>query len=279
MRGTARVTSFTRAGLRFEVSDGGPLDGTPVVLLHGFPQDSRSWDKVAPLLHDHGYRTLAPDQRGYSPGARPRGRHAYRISELVADVAQLIETAGLGPVHLVGHDWGAAVAWGVGADRPDLLRTLSTLSVPHPAAFLRSLVTSQQGLKSWYMYFFQLPWLPERQVTSGKPWEKALRSAGLSRESAARDAEMMRDPATARAALNWYRAMPMSSPRSISAKITVPTMHVWSDGDVAIGPKGAELTPAYVEGPYTFEVLTGVSHWIPDEAPEPLSQLLVRHFE
>lgn len=279
MTGTARVTSFTRAGLRFDVRDEGPLDGTPVVLLHGFPQDSRSWDKVAPLLHERGYRTLAPDQRGYSPGARPPGRRAYRISELVADVAQLIETAGLGPVHLVGHDWGAVVAWGVGASRPDLLRTLSTLSVPHPAAFLRSLVTSRQGLKSWYMYFFQLPWLPERQVASGKPWEKALRSAGLSRESAARDAEMMRDPATARAALNWYRAMPLSSPGSISAKITVPTLHLWSDGDVAIGPKGAELTPAYVEAPYTFEVLTGVSHWIPDEAPEPLSQLLVRHFE
>jgi pimeloyl-ACP methyl ester carboxylesterase len=277
--GTERIISFTRDGLVFDVHDAGPVNGTPVVLLHGFPQDSRSWDAVSPLLHTRGYRTIAPDQRGYSPGARPRQRRAYRNSELTEDVVELIRVAGLGPVHLVGHDWGAAVAWRVAAQRPDLLRSLTALSVPHPAAFVRAMFTTSQGLKSWYMVFFQLPWLPERELSSGKSWESSLRSTGMSAEAAARDAELMRDRGTARGALNWYRAMMFSRPRALRAKITVPTLYLWSDGDTAIGPKGALLTPRFVAGPYTYEVLRGVSHWIPDEAPEQLDALLARHFE
>jgi pimeloyl-ACP methyl ester carboxylesterase len=277
--GAERISSFTRDGLVFDVRDGGPVDGTPVFLLHGFPQDSRSWDAVSALLHARGYRTIAPDQRGYSPGARPRPRRAYRPSELTQDVVELIEEAGLGPVHLVGHDWGAAVAWQVAAQRPDLLRSLTALSVPHPAAFVRAMLTSSQGRRSRYMLFFQLPWLPERQLTSGKPWERSLRSTGMSPETAARDCERMRDRGAARGALNWYRAMMFASPRALRAKITVPALYVWSDGDRAIGPQGAALTPRFVAGPYTYEVLEGVSHWIPDEAPERLDVLLARHFD
>lgn len=274
-----RFTSFTRNGLVFDVRDEGPIDGTPVVLLHGFPQDSRSWDKVSPLLHARGYRTLAPDQRGYSPGARPRQRRAYRASELTADIAAVIEGAGLGPVHLVGHDWGGAVAWGLAAQRPDLVRSLSCLSAPHPAAFLRAMLTSSQGRKSWYMYFFQLPRLPERQIMAIESWEQALRSTGLSSDSAARDAAMMRDRRTARGALNWYRAMTFTTPRRLRAKVSVPTLHVWSDRDVAIGPKAAALTQRFVTGPYTYEVLAGASHWTPDEAPDRVDILLARHFD
>jgi pimeloyl-ACP methyl ester carboxylesterase len=277
--GTERMTSFTRNGLVFDVRDAGPIDGTPVVLLHGFPQDSRSWDAVSPLLHARGYRTIAPDQRGYSPRARPRPRRAYRPSELVADIVELIEVAGLGPVHLVGHDWGAAVAWALAGRRPDLLRSLTALSVPHPAAFIRAMLTSSQVVRSRYMFFFQLPWLPERQLTSGKPWERLLRSTGMSPVSAARDAQLMHDRDTARSALNWYRAMLLSSPRTRRAKTIVPTLYVWSARDTAIGPQGAALTPRFVTGPYTYEVLEGVSHWIPEEAPERLDALLARHFD
>jgi pimeloyl-ACP methyl ester carboxylesterase len=262
----------------FDVRDAGPMDGAPVVLLHGFPQNSRSWEAVSPLMHGRGLRTIAPDQRGYSPGARPRPRRAYRSSELVKDVVALVEETGLGSVHLVGHDWGAAVAWSVAAQRPDLLRSLTALSVPHPAAFLRAMLTSRQGLTSWYMWFFQLPWLPERSLTS-ESWERSLRSTGMSAGSAARDADLMRDRGAARGALNWYRAMVFTRPRSVRAKITVPTLYVWSDGDAAIGPKGAALTPRFVVAPYTYEVLERVSHWIPDEVPELLDALLAQHFE
>jgi pimeloyl-ACP methyl ester carboxylesterase len=189
---TERITSFTRDGLVFTVHDAGPVDGIPVVLLHGFPQDSRSWDAVSTLLHTRGYRTIAPDQRGYSPGARPRPRRAYRPAELTQDIVTLIQAAGQGPVHLVGHDWGAVVAWQVAAVRPDLLRSLTALSVPHPAAFLQAVLTSSQARRSRYMLYFQLPRLPERRLTSGKPWERFLRSAGMSPKAAARDADLMR---------------------------------------------------------------------------------------
>lgn len=145
-----RLSTFERQGLTFEVRDTGPQDGTPVVLLHGFPQTSASWTSVAELLNGQGFRTLAPDQRGYSPGAALSRRRDYRLSELVDDAAALIETAGAGPVHLVGHDWGAAVAWGLAAERADLVRTLTAVSVSHPLAFVYSMFSSGQALKSWY---------------------------------------------------------------------------------------------------------------------------------
>ncbi|MDV6286154.1 alpha/beta fold hydrolase [Rhodococcus jostii] len=277
MSGTERIGTFARDGLVFDVRDEGPIDGTPVVLLHGFPQDSRSWDELAPLLHRRGFRTLAPDQRGYSAGARPRARWAYRTAELVADVVALIDQAGLGPAHVVGHDWGAAVAWGIAAERPDRVRTLTALSVPHPAAFVRAMLTSRQILKSWYMFAFQLPWIPERLITPDGYGYRALLASGQSADGAKRDLEPMRDRTRARGALNWYRAMPFTAPRSASRKVRVPTLFVWSDGDTVIGPVGPELTARFVDGPYTYEVFRGVSHWIPDEAAERVDELLGNH--
>ncbi|PTR37466.1 pimeloyl-ACP methyl ester carboxylesterase [Rhodococcus sp. OK611] len=273
---SGRIASFRRDGLVFDVRDTGPLDGVPVVLLHGFPQDSRSWDRLAPLLHRRGFRTLAPDLRGASPGARPRSRWAYRSSQLTADVVALIEQAGAGPVHLVGHDWGAAAAWSTAAARPDLVRTLTTLSVPHPAAFVQAVLTSSQVLKSWYMLAFQVPVLPELVLSRGA-MRRQLIATGMSPDDATRDAVPMREKARARGGLNWYRGMAFTTPGRASASVRVPTLHVWSDGDTAIGPVGAALTPRYVDAPYIFEVLEGVSHWIPDEAPERVDALLGEH--
>ncbi len=135
-----RITTIQRQGLTFDVFDEGPLDGEVVVLLHGFPERSTSWRYVVPLLHERGYRTIAMDQRGYSPGARPKRRWNYRIRQLTDDVLALIDRIG-GPVHLVGHDWGAVPSWAIATQRPDRLRTLTAVSVPHPMAFLRAAVT------------------------------------------------------------------------------------------------------------------------------------------
>ena len=156
------MDQYSRGELVFDVIDEGPADGPVVVLLHGFPQMNTSWNAVIPRLTARGYRCLAPNQRGYSRGARPTRRRDYRVPELVEDVRALIDASGAQRVHLVGHDWGATVAWAVAAEMPERIASLTTLSVPHPAAFLKAIATSRQALASWYMYFFQLPRIPER---------------------------------------------------------------------------------------------------------------------
>jgi pimeloyl-ACP methyl ester carboxylesterase len=267
---------YTRDGLVFDVRDAGPPDGPVVVLLHGFPQRNDSWNAVIDRLTAAGYRCLAPNQRGYSPGARPPRRRDYRLSELVADVGALIDASGAQRVHLVGHDWGAAVAWAVAAEMPERLATVSPVSVPHPAAFLKSLVTSRQGLASWYMGFFQLPWLPE--LLMRRVAVKALLRSGQTAAVAERDARAMTERGARTGGLNWYRGMPLSDVRASTRRVSVPTMYVWSDRDIALKPKAARNTVRYVDADYRFEVLPGVSHWIPDTEPDRLADLLLDWF-
>jgi pimeloyl-ACP methyl ester carboxylesterase len=274
------MEQYRRNDLTFDVLDAGPPDGPVVVLLHGFPQHNDSWNAVIGPLTAAGYRCLAPNQRGYSAGARPPRRRDYRIPELVADLGALIDASGARRVHLVGHDWGAAVAWAAAAEMPERLATVSPISVPHPAAFLKSFVTSRQGLASWYMYLFQLPRIPEWLLTrrNGSVVAEVLRRGGQTRAAAERDAQAMREPGALTAAINWYRAMPLSNPRAIRQKVSVPTLYVWSDQDIALLPKSAHNTARYVSGEYRFEVLSGVSHWIPDEQPDKLADLLLDWF-
>ncbi len=271
---------YRHNGLTFDVRDAGPADGPVVVLLHGFPQYNDSWDAVIDRLTAQGYRCLAPNQRGYSPGARPPRRRDYRIPELVGDLGALIDASGAQQVHLVGHDWGAAVAWAAAAEMPERLKTVSPVSVPHPAAFLKSFLNSRQGLASYYMYLFQLPRIPECTMLrrNGSLLSKSLKQAGQTPAAAERDAHAMLEPGALTAALNWYRALPLSNPGSVNQKVSVPTLYVWSDGDIALMPKAAYDTGRYVTGEYRFEILPGVSHWIPDEEPDKLAELLLEWF-
>jgi pimeloyl-ACP methyl ester carboxylesterase len=274
------MEQYRRDDLIFDVLDAGPPDGPVVVLLHGFPQHNDSWNAVIGRLTAQGYRCLAPNQRGYSAGARPTRRRDYRIPELVADLGALIDASGARRVHLVGHDWGAAVAWAAAAEMPERLATVSPISVPHPAAFFKSFANSRQGLASWYMYFFQLPRIPEWLLTrrNGVMVTQSLRRAGQTRTAAQRDAQAMIEPGALTAAINWYRAMPLLNPRMINQKVSVPTLYVWSDNDVALLPKSAHDTARYVDGEYRFEILSGVSHWIPDQEPGKLADLLLDWF-
>ncbi|CAJ1503921.1 alpha/beta fold hydrolase [[Mycobacterium] kokjensenii] len=271
---------FSRDGLVFDVRDAGPPDGPVVILLHGFPQRGDSWNGVIDRLTAAGYRCLAPDQRGYSPGARPPRRRDYRLSELVADIGALIDASGAQRVHLVGHDWGAVVAWAVAGAMPQRLASVSPVSVPHPAAFLKSLLTSRQGLLSWYMGFIQLPRLPEWLLGrgSGRWTAIALQRSGLPAAEAERDARAVTEPGALTGALNWYRGLPLSKPRIATRRTTVPAMYVWSDDDIALGPKAANNTGRYVDADYRFEVLPGVPHWIPDLEPDRLAELLLEWF-
>lgn len=270
-----RLTTYSHDGLAFDVLDAGPEDGAPVVLLHGFPQRASSWDGVAARLHREGFRTLAPDQRGYSPGARPGERRAYAVPRLVGDVVAMVDAVGGDPVHLVGHDWGAVVAWALSAERPDLVRSLTSVSVPHPQAFLRSMTRSPQLLRSWYFLPFNVPGLVERLAARAPgSFAAMLRRTGMTPAMAQDVLTGVVEYGALPGALSWYRALPVSRPAGVG-RVRVPTTHVWSTGDTTLDRRGAELTAAWVAAPYRLEVLEGLSHWIPEEAPEVLARIVV----
>jgi pimeloyl-ACP methyl ester carboxylesterase len=262
-------------GLTFDVYEDGPADGRPVLLLHGFPQDHREFDLLVPRLHAAGLQTYALDQRGYSPGARPPRRRDYAAGRLVGDALALIDTIG-GPVHLVGHDWGAAVGWGVVMTRPEQVRSWTAVSVPHTGAFATSWVTSTQGLKSWYMGLFQLPRLPELSARKPRgPFDRSMRRSGMTAEDLARFRTEIVEYGALPGGLAWYRAIPFTSPGAARRRVTVPTTLVWSDGDVAVGRAAVDATARWVDAPYELVVLGGVSHWIPTQAPEALADAIL----
>ena len=272
------MDSFRRNGLTFDVRDAGPPDGEPVLLLHGFPQDSTAWARVEPALHRNGLRTLAPDQRGYSPMARPRGRANYRLRELADDTIALLDAAELDGAHVVGHDWGGIVGWALAAWHPDRVRSLTAISVPHPAAMAKAMLISDQALRSYYMAVFQLPVLPERALLAGggTALRRALSRGGLPQDAVDRYVRRMREPGALSAALAWYRALPWNG-RDPVGTVRVPTLHVWSTGDAFLGRAATEATAAFVDAPYRLEVLPDVPHWIPELAPDVVADLVTAH--
>ncbi|WP_040809901.1 alpha/beta fold hydrolase [Nocardia concava] len=276
-----RLTTFSNDGWTFDVVDEGPLDGTPIVLLHGWPQTAAQWSRLAPHLHEHGYRTIAPTQRGYSPGARPRGRYAYRMSVLVGDIVALIEALGGEPVHLVGHDWGSAVAWSTATAHPELVRTLTSVSVPHPMAFMRTMLTTTQFFRTFYMVLFQVPWIPElvisrvlRVARHPDRRARALALSGMDAEQFDRILRDILDSGALKYSINWYRAMLITNPLAASRKVSAPTTHVSSTRDPFMVAKNATLAGNYVTGPFAHEVLDA-THWVPEERPAELAALIL----
>jgi len=281
-----RLTSFRRddphAGpLRFDVDDDGPLDGEVVVCLHGFPQARQAWARLTPLLTAAGRRVLAPDQRGYSPGARPAGRRAYVLRELVDDVVALLDAAGAERAHVVGHDWGGAVAWALAARAPQRLSGLTVLSTPHPAAMRRAVVRGTQGLRSAYMGFFQLPRLPEALLLAGDGTglRGLLRRGGVPPEQAERYVAVLSAPGAMTAALNWYRAVPLAgAPRRPAPgserpgrsapprRVQVPVTYLHGRRDPYFSPAAVAGTGAFVAAPFRTQALD-TGHWIPEDAP------------
>jgi pimeloyl-ACP methyl ester carboxylesterase len=265
-------------GLSFDALADGPSDGPLVLLLHGFPESAAEWTSVLPLLAAEGFRAVAFDQRGYSPGARPEGVDAYHHTLLARDVLDVAATLGTERFHLVGHDWGALVAWSVAGHHPSALRSLSIVSVPHPSAFADARASdADQQARSAYIDFFRTPDAPEAAFLADDA--AMLRSgafAEIDPEIAEVHVRVHSSPGAMTATLNWYRAW--DSSLDDTPPITVPTLYVWSDDDVALGRTGAEATGGFVEAPYRFEVFEGLSHWIPEVAPERLAGLLVEQF-
>lgn len=273
------MDSFSRGGLTFRVAECGKPDGRPVVLLHGFPGSSATWAGVIPLLVDQGLRVLAPDQRGYSPQARPSGRGPYRLSELVADVIALADAAGLGDFDLIGHDWGAVVGWAAAAAHPDRLRSLMALATPHPAA-LAAALTSGQAVRSAYVSLFWLPAVPERLLLArgGAGLRALLRSSGLSRPWRDRYVAAMLEPGALAGALAWYRALPPSGPPTAVGTVQVPTCFVAATRDASVSRAALNRTGHFVDGPYRLEVVPA-SHWLPEQHPEVVARLILEHLD
>jgi pimeloyl-ACP methyl ester carboxylesterase len=273
------VRTFTRDGLTFDVHEAGPPDGVPVVLLHGFPQDATCFAEVARRLAARGLRTLAPDQRGYSPGARPADRRAYGARELVADVAALLDAAGVDAAHVVGHDWGAGVAWAFAARHPERTVSLTALSSPHPRAVSRAAWRSVQAVRSAYMAVFGLPRLPERLLLAddGARLREALVRTGLPSERAAYDTARMLEPGALSAALAWYRAIPGGGWSELPA-VRVPTVLVHGRDDPFIADASVRATRAWVRAPLVTIPVEG-GHWLPERHPGTVTAAVVAQLD
>lgn len=275
---TARLTEFKHDELTFDVIDSGPIDGQPFILLHGFPETNHSWQQVSTILNQHGFRTFALNQRGYSLGAQPEGRYHYRISKLVSDVKALIDLIG-NPVYLMGHDWGSAVAWEVVRSYPQQIIHFTAVSASHTGAFLRAVLTSRQFFKSYYMGLFQLPLVPELLFKNLNQFgDHLLKNTGMTSEQLATFHQEIVSEKRLTPALNWYRAMPYSFNPQILDKVKVPTLFVWGKKDTAIGEKCAEYNHLYVDAPYT-EIHLDATHWIPTQNPNELATLVLEDIQ
>ncbi|WP_296283491.1 alpha/beta hydrolase [uncultured Acinetobacter sp.] len=271
---TQRITTFQRENLIFDVIDSGPLDGQVFVLLHGFPETNKSWQETSEILNQQGYRTLAVNQRGYSLGAQPQKRRDYRSSALVEDVNALLSLIQQ-PVYLVGHDWGAVVAWDVAQRYPEKIKHLITISVPHKAAFMKAMLSSDQLLKSYYIGLFQLPKIPEFLFEKfPKIGLALLKDSGMTSKQLEDFQQDIVAEKRLSSALNWYRGVPFSSNKNLTQPIQVPTLFIWGKHDSAIGAKGVELNKHYVKAPYK-EVIMDATHWIPVQNAKELSQSIL----
>ena len=271
-----QLQPVTVGDLTFDVRTLGPEGGEPVMLLHGFPETSLSWSAVAPVIADAGFRVIAPDQRGYSPEARPPSISDYAIGHLVGDVLGLAEALGLDTFHLVGHDWGAAVAWAVAADHGERLRSLTAVSVPHLAAYNAALRgDSDQQERSSYIGLLRQEGKAEDVLAEDDGRRlRAMYDGKIPATHVDAYVDFFHDRGALTGALAWYRAM--TAALADLPSVSVPTTYVWSDGDWAIGRTSAEAAGEHVTGPYEFIELTGISHWIPEEAPADLAAAILQ---
>jgi pimeloyl-ACP methyl ester carboxylesterase len=259
-------------GLHVEIS--GPDDGPAVVLLHGFPDTGRLWAKQVPALTDAGYRVVVPDLRGYGRSDKPAEVDAYNLLYLAADVGAVLDAAGIERAHVVGHDWGAAVAWGVASFAPERVDHLAVLSVGHPSSFAGAGL--EQREKSWYMLLFQFEDVAE-QWLSADGWAN-LRSWGLHPDADAVIAELEANGSLT-PGLNYYRAnvhpRVLVEPPLQLPPVTVPTMGIWSSGDFALTEQQMTGSAAFVTGPWRYERIDGPGHWMQWEAPDKVNTLLL----
>jgi pimeloyl-ACP methyl ester carboxylesterase len=275
--------SITVGPHRYDALAAGPVDGGLVLLLHGWPEFADAWTGELRALGAAGYRAVAVDQRGYSPAARPVGAEHYTMDCLVADALGFADALGAARFHLVGHDWGGMVAWALAAAHPGRLRTLSVLATPHPAALRDAAARDRdQRRRLDYVRRFREPDRPAEVplLADGAARLRAVYGGRLPAELVERNVARLSEPGALTATLNWYRGAmgdAFDIPGLPTGRITVPTLYLWGSDDAALGRVAAESTVDFVDADYRFEILEGVSHWIPEEVPETVVPLLLSH--
>ena len=272
----------TRSGFAFTTDVAGPAGGALVLLLHGFPESRHSWRAALPALAKAGYRAVAPDQRGYSPGARPDPRDLanYAFDKLIADAIDIADAAGAQDrrFHLVGHDWGGQVSWGVAGRHPDRLASLTVLSRPHPSSFRRALLKEdgdQKHRSRHHRKFLEPETGPMLLEENARRLRRNLATQGVPDAAIEEHLGVLGSPEALEAALAWYRAN-----KGLAAEIgtiEVPTLYIWGDADATVGPEAAHGTREFVGAAYGMEVLPGIGHFVMDQAPVKAVELLLQH--
>jgi pimeloyl-ACP methyl ester carboxylesterase len=262
-------------------------DGPLVVLLHGFPEFWFSWRSQIPALAAAGFRVVAPDMRGYNLSARPAGVAAYDVDRLATDVRDLIRERGADRAFVAGHDWGAEAAWVTAANHPEVVERLAILNAPHPRRALHAVRRPRQLVRSWYLIFFQLPWLPEELARRNRWWffrsffAPHARPGALSPQDVERYVEAWSQAGAATAMINYYRALFRETPSRAEARIRpvqAPTLVIWGEHDRFLGAELAE--PDHADVPRLERVvrLPAASHWVHHDEPERVAELLVEFF-
>jgi pimeloyl-ACP methyl ester carboxylesterase len=264
----------------FTVDIAGPADGAPVLLLHGFPETRRMWAPLVDALGAAGYRAIAPDQRGYSAGARPAATEAYATQHLLADALGLMDVLGCQRFHLVGHDWGGQLSWLLAAHHPQRLMSLSVASRPHPAAFARAMRedAAQAGRSSHHRSFQDADAVTRMRAAELKPLRQALETQGVPPASVDDYMATLMQPGGIEGAMNWYRAGAGSGLRlADTPPIGLPTLYIWGRSDATVGQRAAELTAEHVMGPYAFVPVDEGSHFVVDQFPQLVTDLVLQH--
>lgn len=263
-----------------------PGDGPTVLLLHGFPESWRCWKPVMERLAARGHRVVAPDMRGYGDSQKPRGARAYRWDHLTGDILGLVDALGQEQVHLVGHDWGAIVAWMTAMRDPSRFARLAICNVPHPAHFERMALDPAQLRRSWYIFFFQLPGVPEHMIRR-RNWRFLRRALSIDRIPGTHTPEELdaqikaaAQPGALTSMLNYYRAMIRQGPLAVRRRlrtIDIPTLVLWGERDIALGVDYAAPPREWVPN-QTVRTFPEASHWIPMDLPDTVAEALADHF-
>jgi len=274
----------SRSGLTFTADVLGPIGGPLVLLLHGFPESRHSWRAALPALAAAGYRAVAPDQRGYSPGARPDPADLsnYAFDRLVADAIEIAAAAGYDGkrFHLVGHDWGGQVSWGVAGKHPERLASLTILSRPHPSSFRRALLKEdgdQKHRSRHHRAFLDADTGKLLLADNARRLRDGLFGQGVPAAALEEHLSVLGNPEALEAALAWYR-----SNKGLAADIgtiKVPTLYIWGDADATVGPDAAYGTGEFVGAAYAMEVLPNVGHFVMDQAPAKATDLMLAHLK